>query len=180
MSEMKKEDFLALVEKLTEGQYADEPEPEVSWSGSIHLDELEDLASLYRPKPSFRSKPKLRALDKKFMGQAAEVDLTKATMVEIKEQIEDLRRVVIGRFNIQLKHSDKGIDMQVYEIKKKTFGGIVKEMPEKVNFLKDSRFEGKDWIRFFKNNMGGVSIPVDTAAEILKWIQVVFKYPAFL
>lgn len=181
MSEMKKEDFLALIEKITNDQYVEESEKD--WNDTSLLDLLDvSSKSSYHTKPSFRTRPNnLRSLEKAMLGQTGPVDFTKSTMAEIKENIARAGRVKIGKFDIQLKHSEKGIGIQIYENKEKNFGGIMKIMPEKINVLKDTRFSDKEWVRYFKNNMlGGVDIPIDTAADILKWIQVVFKFPAFL
>jgi hypothetical protein len=76
---------------------------------------------------------------------------------------------------------DITLDIEISEEKKKSFGGSVAKIAEKISTTKDSRFKNKEWATYFKNPLlGGMKIPIDTVADIIKYLQFVYANPAFL
>ena len=67
------------------------------------------------------------------------------------------------------------------EEKSRIFNGQPGKIIEKVNMAKDSRFYNKSWMKYFNNPIKlGTKVPLETVADIVKYLQFVFKNPAFL
>lgn len=193
MTEINKEEFIKLLKQLTDEQY----------DVNVSMDEQDDMAILAQESPqhdffklagtvdrkifktrslSFKAKELDIKLDNEAFNNGGSIDLTNSTLQEIKASIKRSNRIRMGKFTIQLK-SDTGatVNIQIFEDKDRYFNGHRKIIPEKVNIKKDDRFNNQEWIIYFKNPLlGGSNIPLDIAADIVKWVQVVYKYPAFL
>lgn len=129
---------------------------------------------------------KERMLANKLRAENTGYDLTEATMDNIKQQVHRAGGLKVGKFQIRIRNyrQDKEgtkVDMDIYEdkIHVNNFGHRNK-MPNKINVLKDMRFEGRPWLSYFKNSvLGGKDIPIDAAAIIVRWVQALNRMQAF-
>jgi len=158
------EEYIKLTSDYTESQYGGEvPEP---------FD------------PIFREAEtrKERMIAKKLLS--GYTDLTKSEMEKIEDEVRTSANIKVGKFSIRLKKYDKKnetIGMNIYEEKvfKSNFGS--NPMPRKLSVPKDMRFEGCEWIKYFTNPiLGGHNIPISTAAEIVRWVQGLVAFEAFI
>ena len=86
--------------------------------------------------------------------------------------------VKIGEFEVP--NSTLTLDHSLWERKHKTFSGHPCNMVYRLNILKDDRFVGRTWLDHFETFGGALDVPIDTVVDIIKWLQTIQKYPAFL
>ena len=130
-------------------------------------------------------KRKERMVNEKYSGRSYD-DLIDASEEEIKEKIHTTGNIKIGQFLIKIKNYKKDtktttINMAIYEERlNETYFGK-NTIAKRVNIVKDLRFETCDWLKYFINPItSGINIPIETAAEIVRWLQGVVKLGAFL
>jgi len=164
-TDMSLEEYIKLTTDYTESQYGGEtPEP---------IDFIFKEAEVRKE----------RMLSKK-MTSGGYTDLTKSEVEKIENEIRTSNNIKVGKFSIKIKNYDKKketVGMNIYEEKvyKTHFGS--NPMPRKLSIPKDMRFEGCEWIKYFKNPiLGGHQIPVAVAAEIVGYCQSLLVLEAFI
>lgn len=170
MSTFSKEEYLELVRQLTNQQYdelSDEDEEWIEWMPS---------------EPT--KKTKVRSTEY--------TDLTNVKRENLPELIYKTTTLKIHNFTIQIAvfHGDVEddeanltVDFTIYqEVYQTPNMKAPCKMTYPCNMFKDSRFRGRPWLQYFDKQTGshGTQVPTTTFIDIVRWIQVVVKYPAFL
>lgn len=173
---MSLDDFLKLVEKFTDDQYG------------VHGAELsrDDMYPTVEDLAAEAAERKDRMARAKQHQGSSHVDLSTAPMATIKESVHTCGNIVVGVFivkikNYGVKNNETKVDLTIYEevVNKTHFGS--NKMPRKIDVSKDMRFSECPWLKYFKDpTKGGYEIPIQTAAEIVKWCQAVSRLAAFL
>lgn len=174
MGTFTKQEYLELVSKLTEQQYdqlAEEDEEEyIEWTPS----EPEIKEKLVR------------------IRSDAVTDLTNAKKKDLANLIFKSTNLKIHNFTIKIttyhgEPDEKGATLNVgftlyHEVNETPNLHAPCRMTYPCNVYKDSRFKGRTWLKFFDVATGShaTNIPTETLIDIIRWIQVVVKYPAFL
>lgn len=170
-------EYVDLLRKLSEQQYSETIEED-----DYDVDPLADVYSGFTDEdyaPSFKPK-------RVTPNSSICLDLSKAPLATIKEKLHTTGNISIGPFLIRIKRYDSSesgvkLDIDIMEERSRTYAGQVGKMTEKVNMTNDSRFSNKAWAKLFANPMKcGTKLPLDTVAEIIKFLQFVYKNPAFL
>jgi hypothetical protein len=117
------------------------------------------------------------------------IDLTKIKKDQIKDLLFKHNNIKIYDFLIRITfyHGEPGkdganltVDVSLYnEIHKTPLSGAPCKMTVPFSITKDNRFTKRPWLSYFVNSHGK-NIPADTLVEIIRWMQVVKKLPAFL
>lgn len=174
MGTFTKQEYLELVSKLAEQQYDqlidDDEEEYIEWSPS---------------EPEIREKPVRVRSD-------ATTDLTNAKKSALPDLIFKSTNLKVHNFTIKIttyhgEPDDKGATLNVgftlyHEVNKTPNLGAPCKMTYACNVYKDDRFKNRPWLKFFDTATGShaTDIPTETLIDIIRWIQVVVKYPAFL
>lgn len=123
---------------------------------------------------------------------AAISDVTDMPSSDIKKQIFLYNNLKVGKFKIKInrycaKPSQEGaqinINLAVWEEKNKTPNGMPCRMDCAVNFIKDTRFIGCSWLKYFGNsgnNNSANNVPIDVAYDIVRWLQALRRLSAFI
>lgn len=157
MKQFTKEEYIQLLEELVKQQYnleeAETPE-EIVWMPS-------------EPEVKKELNPGL-------------VDLSSTKKDKLKELILNNRNFTIGPFKVRVNRTpltnsqDFLFSISVYEENKD------KRTMHKVDILADSRFENREWKKYFSTFKSGNGIPEDVLVDIIKWLQAIHKLAAFL
>lgn len=116
------------------------------------------------------------------------IDLTKTKKSDIATNLFKCTNLKIGNFSIKITRysgspSKDGVgltfDISIFEETSKTPSGNPCKMTYKVDILKDSRFTGRQWISYF-NKYNGSNIPTSVLVDIIRFLQVVHRLPAFV
>lgn len=165
------QEYLDLIQKLVDHQYDDAIE-------DYDIDKMEWVPA------EAEIKAKIPKLNNQGM-----IDLTHVKASKLKEEILKCGNLRIGSFKVTLTHyhevpTHSGaqfcVDLTVREEKTKTPNGQECRIDQRADLLKDSRFKGKPWLKYFKDGSYGHNIPIDTVAEIVRWMQAIKKLSAFL
>jgi hypothetical protein len=120
---------------------------------------------------------------------AGMIDLTNVKSTKIKEELLKCTNLKVGPFKVRIKRyngapSQQGIqmtvDMEVWEERTQTPSGHPCRIDYPMVFYKDTRFKGRPWLKYFNQGNFGSNVPIDTAVEILRWMQAIKKLTAFL
>ncbi len=120
------------------------------------------------------------------------IDLTNVLSNKIKEELLKCTNLKIGNFKIRIARyngvpSQQGaklcMDLEIKEARTKTPSGMPcgpsgVEYP--ADLLKDSRFKGRPWLKYFKDGSYAHNVPIDVVVEIVRWMQALKKLTAFL
>jgi len=172
MKTMTKEEFLRLVEELTQQQY-DDPEP-------ITEQEMEWIPA----DPPAKDRIKLPS-------ETGVIDLTKYKKDKIKDAIYKCSSLKVGHFTIKVTKyhgypspkspgGDLKVDLSFWHEVYKTPSGAPCKMTYRLDVTKDSRFSNRDWLSYCKNSWSAREVPIDTAVEIIRWFQGIIRMIAFL
>ncbi len=119
-------------------------------------------------------------------------DLTNAKKGDLPDLIFKTTNLKIHNFTIKITNyngepDEKGATLNVsftlyHEVKETPNLKAPCRMTYPCNVYKDSRFRNRPWLKFFDAATGShaTNIPAGTLIDIVRWIQVVVKYPAFL
>lgn len=173
---LNKEDYLDMVRKLSEEQY----------------DQIDDLESsdmdVFAPSDieSQVAAKKERMLQ--LMNQAT-IDLTKVKKNQLAGSLFKHNNIRVFDFTIRITKyygepgqtgANLNVDITLYHERHKTeLSGAPCRMTETLDIGKDSRFVGRPWLRYFVG-CHGKNIPADALIDIIRWMQVISKLPAFL
>jgi len=122
-------------------------------------------------------------------SSAGMIDLTSVKSSKLKEEILKCTNLRVGPFKIRIKRyngvpSQQGmqmtVDMEVWEERTKTPSGMPCKIDYPMVFVKDNRFTNRPWLKYFNQGNFGSNVPIDTAVEIVRWMQAVKKLSAFL
>lgn len=158
MRSFNEEEYIRLLEKLVSEQYDEEDYPAVvpQWSGQEILD---------------------RKVQRVLANSV--IDLTSANKTKIEDSLYQYRNIKVGKFSVKIiKYSTKPdnedilLSLSIYEDKKN-------QLIVRVNILKDHRFTGRSWQKYF-NSSNGSEIDIKTTVDIIKWLQAVQKLSAFV
>ncbi len=177
ISGLSDEEYINLLKSLTKQQYSDQIEDDDDDPFAI----LNDSNEEWEPSGTFEFKEKRVVLP----NRENTTDLTTAKWEDIKTKLHIAGHIRVGSFLVRIKKyevvtPDINLDIEISEEKRKTFGGNSAKIAEKISTTRDSRFKNKAWAVYFKPLTGGVKIPIDTVADIIKYLQFVFANPAFL
>lgn len=174
MKTLSKEEYLKLLEEIA---CEDSPDYEqnlseilgdVSWSPSIS--------------------PAKEAMLKKLQFSGT-VDATHMKRAQLKEALAKSKNLQVGHFSIKIigfydseKHQTSFMTLNIYERRTKTATGQPCNMDYKIDVFSDNRFAGRPWLHLFGNNSQGkaTNVSMDTAIEIVKWLQALKKLAVFL
>jgi len=165
------QEYLDLIQKLVDHQYDDAID-------DYDIDKMEWIPA------EAEIKAKIPKLNNRGM-----IDLTHVKSSKLKEEILKCGNLRVGSFKVVLTHyhgvpSQSGaqlcVDLEVREEKTKTPSGQECRVDYRADLLKDSRFKGRPWLKYFSNGSCGSNIPIDTVVEIVRWMQAVKKLSAFL
>lgn len=173
--DMSLEDYVKLVEQFADERYGTSITAENSDQTIYGSDALMAEADERRS----------RMLRKREQADNAAWDCTEADMKTIKQKVHTVGNIKAGRFTVRIKNyrqdkSSTTANVDIYEEKvhRNSFGS--NKMPCKVNVMKDMRFENRPWLSYFKNQIGGTNIPIESVAQIVRWCQAVHRLGAFL
>lgn len=115
------------------------------------------------------------------------IDATKLKKEGVQQAIQKYQILNIGRFVLTIKLADKikQEDKQeylvsLYETKYVTPLGRPCNIQYRVALYKDTRFENRPWLKYFRTYGGSTAIPEATVLDIVRWLQAIIKLPAFL
>lgn len=173
--DMSVEDFIKLAEQFADERYGTsitaENSNQTTYSSDALMAEADERVS--------------RMLRKREQADNAAWDCTEADMKTIKQKVHAVGVIKVGRFNVKIRNycQDKNsttanVDIYEEKVHRNSFGN--NKMPCKVNVMKDMRFENRPWLSYFKNQLGGTNVPIETVATIVRWCQAVHRLGAFL
>jgi hypothetical protein len=165
------QEYLELITKLADQQYD-------------QLEEDTDLENIFWEPSEPEIKEKIVASQNN-----GTIDLTKIKKDKIKGLLFKHSHIKIYDFLIRITEyhgepSKNGanltVDVTLYHERHKTeLSGAPCKMTVPFNICKDNRFTNKPWLSHFVD-CHGKEIPTDVLIEIIRWMQVTSKLPAFL
>lgn len=171
MNTFTKEEYLALVEKMSAEHYGEEGENEPIWE----------------PDPAPEKASRIHLVNKEGC-----VDLTKANKDKVRDILFNYKyaNLAIGDFVLRIyrfvgepggNKDEIKINLTLHRYVYRTPAGAPCKMLNKFYIHNDSRFERRPWLTHFgiHSNYGN-DIPLETMVEIVRWMQVVEKLPAFV
>lgn len=168
MEKISVDEFLRLLQSISEEDYDDH---------NLNNDhQIEEYIESYDIKPKFKA------------NDNGIIDLTNIKKEKIKEQIHKCTNLKIGNFYLRITRYymfpmpdglPLSMDIKLSEEKTKTPSGNPCKMNYPVLMDKDSRFSNRKWSSLFYNGIAN-NISIDLVVDIIRWLQVITKYPAFL
>lgn len=171
--EINMDEFLYLAKRYVEEQYHTDEDV-----GEYLPDDLEGILSEAQER-------KERMERRSYQMQEAILNLSDADEEAIEHALASAKNFKVGDFVIKIKKyrvdQNKNIflAMDIYEEKLKITHFGSNKMPERVNILKDCRFQDCTWIVHFKY-MANQDIPIKTGIQIIRWLQAVGRLPAYI
>ena len=172
MKSLTNEEYLALCQKLVEEQY------------DHAIDDYDIEKMEWIPAESEAKKKMVQA------NTNGIIDLTNVKSSEIKKQLLLCTNFRIGTFKVRIdRYQELPIDnnavmtmsLTVWEEKKTTPSGLPCKMDQAANIEKDNSFTNRPWLKYFKGYGNSAHhVPIDTVADIFRWMQAVKKLSAFL
>jgi hypothetical protein len=160
---MDNNDYRKLIEEFYQNQYSSED------------DNLSNGQNVWVP--DIAGPEKIERL-KMIQNTQQVVNATTFSAAEMKQKINDFRNIKIGNFIIKITTIyGPTVDVLIYE-------ELVKTKPAnitvKINPNKDSRFQGRSWTSYFNRFNVGKNIPIEEIYNIFRWLQAIYRMPAFL
>jgi hypothetical protein len=163
------QEYLELLQKLVDQQYDDAID-------DYDIDKME-----WAP-----SEPEIKKKIEK-LNHHGMIDLTHVKSNKLKEEVKKCSNLRVGNFKITLTHirpdpirGDVGYDLEIREERTKTPSGMPCRIDYRTDIIKDSRFKGRPWLKYFMNNGIGTNVPVETIVDIVRWMRAIKKLTAFL
>ena len=165
------QEYLELLQKLVDGQYDDAID-------DYDIEEMEWIPS----------EPEIVQKKKKEVNHNISVDLTKVKSANLEREVNRAGNIKVGSFKIIITeyhtefdpNGDKLFcDLKVVVHQSKTMNGFPCNMDTDIDLAKDNRFSGRQWLKYFQYNRGD-NVPMETVVEIVRWLQIINKLPAFL
>ena len=170
MNGLSNEEYLELITRLTKEQY----------------DDAEPMA---QPDPFERGLRQLeRAVKAKLKIPANsqyKIDASDFKLDQIKPILTQTDKIQVNNFTVDVISrplSDKGeyqLNILIWEKRFKTPSGNPCNIDYRILVNKDKRFATRKWAEFFKGSYSGV-VSVDTVVDIIRWMQMLKRLPAFL
>lgn len=164
-------EYLELLQKLANQQYDD------------NYEEEQDLFSDAPEEWTYEEQPRKPQYNPSYEC----IDLSSAKLEVIKNKLQTSGNIKVGQFIIKIikydiaNTNDIKLDINILEEKQRIFNGNPGKIAEKINLSKDTRFNNQEWIKYFNNSIkSGIKIPIETVANIIKYMQFVYKNAAFL
>lgn len=109
------------------------------------------------------------------------VDITNTKSNDIKNQLIESNTLRVGNFVVEVEYfdNDSTVSMTIKEFSFRTPAGFACKMQQNFSLEDDNRFSGKTWLKSFKYNRS-CRIPINTAIEIIRWLQAINKLALFL
>ena len=170
MKSLSDQDYLRLLQKLTDQQYDDAID-------DYDINKMEWIPS----EPEVKEKIKAST-----WGM---IDLTNVKSNKIREEIQKCTNLKVGPYKIRVSRyhgvpSQLGaqicLDLEVMEERTHTPSGMPCRIDYRMDFTKDSRFKKCHWVKYFDTSGCANNIPLDTVVEIVRWMQISKKLSAFL
>jgi hypothetical protein len=173
MGTFTKEEFLRLVERLTEQQYGGE------------IDEPESEETVWMPADP-PAKDKI-----KYPSSNGVIDLTNVKKDKIKDALYKCTTLKVGHFTVKIskyhgypdkngKGQDLKLDLTFWHEVYRTPSGAPCRMTYKLDVAKDNRFSNRPWLSYLSGTSAARNVPIDTAVDIIRWFQGVIRMTAFL
>jgi hypothetical protein len=172
MNPISKQDYLKLLEAISEQQYSEPEEPAI---------EVPESSWIWGESPV---KDRLRTAS---LQQT--IDVTLLHKDQIKKAIKSARNIKVGNFSIKIKgyyQSEKlnndFMHLDIYERRTKTPTGQPCNMDYKAELTTDKRFAGRGWLSYFTKDSPGLArnVPIDTVVDIIKWMKALKNLTIFL
>ena len=118
-------------------------------------------------------------------GIRGSINLSTAKRSEIIKLLKNQEIIQVYTFMIKLNEIDgidDSFDVKIYERRTKTPTGAQCNIDYILKVAEDSRFQNCDWAKYFigKFDSTGRKVPKSKLPEIIKYLQAVYKIPAFL
>lgn len=167
-----KEEYLKIIEELPD-QYGDDDEdyiiPEDAW-----LPAESD------------TKQRMKSAEKNIV-----IDILDFKKAKVQEALYQYMNFKIGSFLLRIEEyhgvhykdgsgADLTLDISIWQHQDETTSGLPCNMDIHMDFHNDDRFIKKPWLNYFDSKGHAHNIPIETTANIIRWLQVIQKIPAFL
>lgn len=173
MNSISKEEYLKLLEEISNHQYDDEEDD---------VPNVEDDSWIWAESPA---KDRMMRLN-----HHGVIDVTKFRKEKIRDALYKCTNIQVGSFMIRIstyhgypdklgKGTDLTMDIETWEKRYKTPSGNPCNMDFRVDLSDDNRFTGRPWLLLFKGSSAR-KIPVETVVEIIRWMQAIKRMTAFL
>lgn len=161
---MNNSDYKKLIEEFYQNQYSSEGDDEFTNDKHVWVPDIAGSEKMERLKTLHNTQQVINA--------------TTFSAAEMKQKINDFRNIKIGNFIIKITTVyGPTVDVLIYEEQAKTKPANI---TIKVNPNKDSRFQGRSWISYFDQFNVGKNIPTEEIYHIFRWLQAIYRMPAFL
>ncbi len=172
MKSFTNDDFLRLVEELTERQYG--------------LDSSDEESEHYWMPADALAKDKIKK-----PGEGGSIDITKIRKEDIQDMLYKHTNFKIGVFLIRITkyHSypvknkastDLKMDLAFWHEVTKTPTGAPCKMTYRFDIGKDNRFSNRSWLSYLTSKAIMKDVPVETVVDIFRWFQALHRMTAFL
>jgi hypothetical protein len=172
MKSFTNDDFLRLVEELTERQYG--------------LDSADEESENYWMPADPAAKDKIKK-----PGEGGGIDISKIRKEDIQDMLYKHTNFKIGVFLIRITkyHSypvknkastDLKMDLAFWHEVTKTATGAPCKMTYRFDIGKDNRFSNRSWLSYLTSKAIMKDVPVETVVDIFRWFQALHRMTAFL
>ena len=167
MSSFNDKEYIKLLESLIDQQYDDTID-------DYDIEKMEWIPS----------EPEKKVHNYSTTGQ---LDLTNVKYNNIKDEILKCVNLKVGKFKIRISKYNGvpdqlgpqiTINMKVWEEHFEKSNGS--RMDRTIKFDTDSRFSNRPWIMYFDKRNYLSKVPIDTAVDIVRWLQAITRMTAFI
>jgi hypothetical protein len=171
MSSFNNQDYLKLLQEIVDQQYDDAVD-------DYNINDMEWIPS----EPEIKEKIHKASTN-------GMIDLTNVKSSKLKEELMKCTNLKVGNFKIKIKRynavpSQAGaqmtVDMEIWEERTKTPNGMPCRIDYPLILYKDSRFDKRPWLKYFNQGNFATNVPIETAVEVIRWMQGIHKLTAFL
>lgn len=167
MSYFNNQEYLKLIESLLDQQYDEATD-------DYDVEKMEWIPS----------EPEIKIHQYSTSGQ---IDLTNVKSSKIKDELLKCVNLKVGNFKIRISRYNGSphqegvqitLNMKVWEEHYEKSNGS--RMDRAVKFDTDSRFSNRPWLTYFNKTNYLYGVPLDTAVDIIRWLQAIGKMTAFI
>lgn len=158
------QEYLNLIQKLLECQY--------------DYNDTDNQPTNYNWIPA---EPEAKSKLKRINANNKVVDLTNVKKDKIKSYLNNYGSIKVGYFLMKVTPSAyDNNDIIIFQEVTHTKNGLSCNLLNKIDILKDSRFNTCDWRKYFNQFKRGNAVPSIILPDIIKWLQVVIKLSSFV
>jgi hypothetical protein len=159
------EEFLALVQRLTEEQYSD----------FVDYDLFDNDPREWAAKERVQLNP------------TGMMDLTNVKSARIREELLKCTNFRVGNFKLKVSRYIASaaneqilLDVSAWEVRHKTPNGHPCNVDFSLWFDRDARFQDCPWLDRFDGSNSACDLPVEVVVDIVRWLQTVSKLGSFV